>query len=443
MTSISNNSIKQTLDQYLLQYRSIFKKRSFTLFTWLIMAVLCTDEVRSIKFMYDTFIKKYCSKTLNCFYFFLSYARLSLELMTKATVRITLSLISENLKPFATIFLTIDDTLQPKYGQKFDCYLHLFDHTSKNGSLYLDGHCFVSLVINIPLSWRDGIKYLSIPVGYRLYDSKQTKLQIAASLLDVVMPLLEDYQVILLCDSWYPKGEVIDTVKRYANLDIIAAIRSDTVFYDLPPTPTGKRGRPRKHGDKIDIKSLHYEKLDDYYVATKHVLSRLFDTMPLDVTVTARNIETFDSVKVFISTIKAEDIKVFKVHKVNDIVYEPQNLCYLPYFAYSLRWDVEVIFYEHKFFWSFGNYMVRNKQAIERYVNLLATAFAFVQVLPFVAQKFSEYQFQSPQTIKRVVSDLLMKELIFDTFVKRLENSKIYLEIKNAVSDFLGVDHAA
>jgi hypothetical protein len=443
MISIPGNSMNQTLNQYLLQYRSVFKKRSYLLFTWLITSILCTEEVRSIKFLYDTFIKKYCNKALNCFYYFLSYANFSCELLLQTTVKISLSIIPEELKPFATIFLTTDDTLQAKFGQKFDCYFHLFDHTNKNGSSYLDGHCFVSLVINIPLFWKGCIKYLSIPVGYRLYDKQQSKLEIVATLVKTVMPLLLDYQVILLCDSWYPKGAVIDAVKQYSNLDLIAATRSDTALYDLPPLPTGKKGRPRKYGDQIDIKSLQYEKIGNYYVSTKQVLTNLFETKPVQVTVTVKDIETFDSVKVFISTVKGENIKIFKEHKVEEIDYEPQMIQYLPYFTYSLRWNIEVIFYEHKFFWSFGNYMVRSQQAIERYVNLLAIAFAFVQMLPFIAPRCCDYKFQSPQTVKRAIAEQLTQELIFDTFVKRLENNKIYSVVKNAVDGFLGLDRTA
>lgn len=443
MISIPSNSMKQTIHQYLLQYSCAFKKRSYLLFTWLIMSILCTEEARIIKFLYNTFLKKYCNKTLNCFYYFLSYANFSCNLLLQATVKIALSLIPEELRSFATVFLTIDDTLQAKYGRKFDCYFHLFDHTNKNGSSYLDGHCFVSLVINIPLFCGSNIKYLSIPVGYRLYDKQQSKLEIAANLVKNVMPYLKDYQVILLCDSWYPKGEVLETVKQYPNLDLIAAVRCDTAFYDLPPTPTGKRGRPRKYGDHIDIKSLQYEKVGDYYVATREVLTNLFETQPVQVTVTTTDAQTFNSIKVFISTIKGQDIKIFKEHKVIGINSQPQMEHYLPYFAYSLRWNIEVIFYQHKFFWSFGNYMIRNQPAIERYVNLLAISFTFVQVLPFVAPRFYEYQFQSPQTVKRVVADQLTQELIFDTFVKRLENNKIYFTVKNAIENFLSLKHTA
>jgi len=68
MISITSNSMKQTLHQYLLEYRSIFKKRSFLLFTWLVSAILCIEEVRSVKSLYDNFIRKYCNKALNSFF---------------------------------------------------------------------------------------------------------------------------------------------------------------------------------------------------------------------------------------------------------------------------------------------------------------------------------------------------------------------------------------
>ena len=443
MISIANNSIKQTLNQYLIQYRPAFKKRSFLVFSWLITAIICNEEVRSIKFLYDNFIQKYCSKALNCFYYFLSYANFSCSLLLIITVKIALSLIPDELKPYTTIFLSTDDTFQEKFRNKFDCYSKLFDHTSKNGSNYLNGHCFVSLVINIPLFWNGGVKYLNIPIGYRLYDKQKTKLEIASSMIDTVIPLLTDYQVILLCDNWYSKGIIIESVKKYDNLELIAAVRCDTVLYDLPPAPTGKRGRPRKYGNQLDIKNFRYEKVGDYYIATKKVLSNLFETKPVTVIVTVKNLESFASIRVFISTITADDINVFKKHQVVGVSSEPEKFKYLPYLCYHLRWNIEVIFYQHKFFWSFGNYMVRNQKAIERYVNLLAIAFAFMQVLPFIHQKYDKYKFQSPQVVKRVVSDQLTKELIFESFVTKLETHKNYSIVRKAVYTFLGLEDVA
>lgn len=59
MNSNSDKSAKQTIKNYLLEYHHIFKQRSFEIFYWLVLAILETEEVRSIKFLYDHFIKKF------------------------------------------------------------------------------------------------------------------------------------------------------------------------------------------------------------------------------------------------------------------------------------------------------------------------------------------------------------------------------------------------
>lgn len=438
MISISHNSMKQTLLQYLMQYRSIFKKRSFDIFYWLIMSILCTEELRSIQFLYHGFIKKYTHKVLNSIYYFLSYAKFPIEILATTTVSILLSLIPEELRG-NTLFITIDDTLQAKYGDKFDCYAKHFDHTQKTGNQYLNGHCFVCVMINIPLYYGKEVKYLSIPVGYRLYASGENKLKMASQMIKSIMPQLREFQVILLCDSWYTKGSIIDTVKEFDNLEIIGAVRHDTAIYDLPPAPTGKRGRPRKKGDRLDIKEFSYVKNGEYYVAEKKVMTNLFEEA-IYVTVTTTDIETFSSVRVYISSIEPNKIKVLTTNESSNSDNEDTSKALR---IYRIRWNIEVMFYQHKFFWSFGNYMVRNKDAIERYVNLLAIAYTFTCLLPFIDKKYAEYQFKSPQLVKRAVGEQITKELIFDTFVSSFESAKIYSTVKEAVQSFLDKDQVA
>lgn len=440
MISISSKEAKQTLENYLLQYRPIFKKRSFDIFYWLIMSILCMEEVRSIKFLYDFFIRKHTDKVLNSVYYFLSYIKFPIEKLSVITASIALTLIPEDLRN-TTLFVTIDDTLQAKYGDRFDCYSKLFDHTKKTGNQYLNGHCFVSLVLNLPLKYKGKIKYLSLPIGYRLYSAEKNKLEIAAAMVENIMPKLKSFQVILLCDSWYSKGQIIKTVKKYNNLEIIGAVRYDTAIYDLPPAPTGKRGRPRKKGKKLSFKDFSYIKIGEYYVAQQKVMTNLFEKA-IYVTVTTTDAESFSSVRMYISSINLDEIDVLKNHESIDISSDDKAQS-KTLSIYKLRWSIEVIFYQHKFFWSFGNYMVRNKEAIERYTNLLAIAYTFVSLLPFIDQRYKKYQFQSPQLLKRTVGEQISKELLFDSFVSSFESAKIYSTIKEAVYSFLDKDQVA
>lgn len=113
----------------------------------------------------------------------------------------------------------------------------------------------VSLLISFPVFREGMIHYLSVPLGYRLWDKEKTKLALAAELVQQAMEIIGcQRQVLLLCDSWYPKAEVADLVCQFKNLELICNVRVDTVVYDLPPARTGKRGRPKKHGDRLDWK---------------------------------------------------------------------------------------------------------------------------------------------------------------------------------------------
>jgi hypothetical protein len=442
MISIDEKSTIKTIENYFCEYRSTFYKRSFHIFILLVTAMLSAQEVRSIKFLYDNFIKKYWYKTLNSFYYFLSYENFSIESLMFATVKIVISLIPQELKSAITIFLITDDTLQAKFGDKFDCYSKLFDHTKHDGTSYLYGHCFVSLVISIPILFCGKLKYLTLPVGYKLYDKSETKLQIAGKMIQNIMLLLSDFQVIVLCDSWYTKKPFLKMLKDYSNLSVIGAVRSDTAMYDLCPKPTGKKGRPRKRGLKLNFKDFEYTKEDDYYIATKKVITNLFDD-PVMITVTTTDTDKFSSVRVYVSSIEPLEIKSFINYTIAECESTKEKSQLIPFFTYKFRWNIEVFFYQHKFFWSFGNYMVRNKKAIENYVNLLAIAYSFVVVLPFIHKSFAKYKFQSPQEIKNAIAYQISKELILSTFVQKIQKGKINQEALEAINSLICSDEAS
>ena len=97
------------------------------------------------------------------------------------TVSMALKLIPETLRT-EPVFLCIDDTMVSKFGEKFEDVSKLFDHAAHNGSLYLNGHCFVSLMLCVPV-WKSGkVSYLSVPLGYRMGEKKESELDLAASM---------------------------------------------------------------------------------------------------------------------------------------------------------------------------------------------------------------------------------------------------------------------
>ncbi len=88
-----------------------------------------------------------------------------------ATASMALKLIPENLRA-QPVFLCIDDTIVPKYGKKFEDASKLFDHSAHHGSGYLNGHCFVSVMLCVPVWDKDRIVYQALPLSYRMWQKK-------------------------------------------------------------------------------------------------------------------------------------------------------------------------------------------------------------------------------------------------------------------------------
>jgi hypothetical protein len=340
--------------------------------------------------------------------------------------------------------LLIDDTLQAKFGTKFECYTTIYDHARHNGTSYLKGHCFVALAVCVPVIVGNGGKYLSVPIRFRLKGGDESKLTIAAEMLNDAMKTLRDIpMVILMCDSWYPKGAVLETVQSHENLELIANVRSDTVIYDLPK-PTGKRGRPAKKGKKLSIyDDFDFTQVGKYFIAARTVITNLFKN-PVYITVTATNLDIHMGYRLFLSSIAHHNLfALFSPLEHTPNPDSPQLSWLLPLRLYSLRWNIEVIFYELKSFWSFGYYRLRSKLGIENFVSLLAISYSCSKLIPFSDSFFADFSDFSPQTTKFAFADAIRKELFFTQFVDFIETHHISVDHLSDIDIFGFFDHPA
>ena len=190
------------------------------------------ESAHSIRFLYQHFLAVITEKSLNTFYHACSYAKADYSRFMNVTAKMALHLIPEQLKS-QPVFLCIDDTIISKFGTKFENVSKLFDHATHNGCNYLNGHCFVSLMLCVPVWNRDKISYLAVPLGYRMWQKKESKLELAASMVRHVMPEFSSQKnVIILCGSWYTKQNLVSIVKEYPNLDLIENARADSIIYD-------------------------------------------------------------------------------------------------------------------------------------------------------------------------------------------------------------------
>ena len=322
------------------------------------------------------------------------------------------------------IFLCVDDTMVAKAGTRFENVSKLFDHAAHNGSNYLNGHCFVSIMLCTPVWKNDRVSYLSLPLGYRMWQKKESKLELAASMIRQVMPeFQEKKQVIILCDSWYTKRNLVSIVDEYLNLDLIGNARIDSVMY--APAHTGRRGRPAKHGKRLSVETdfaFSNEKIGDYYIGAHRVITNLFGCREIQAYVTATEKE-HGTKRLFFSTIFPEDLQIFCACQEKEPLNQTgsDRMKYIPLFLYSFWWNIETSYYEQKTFWSLCSYMVRSCKGIEMLVNLINICYCAMKILPYQDEQVSEYRTKSVQEFRFELSQGIRIQIFFATFVKNIE----------------------
>ena len=391
----------------------------------LVLSILAMESAASIRSLYRHFLSGITEKSLNAFYYACSYAKADYSRFMDVTAGMALKLIPEDLQT-QPIFLCIDDTLVSKFGKKFEDVSKLFDHAAHNGSNYLNGHCFVSLMLCVPVWDKGRVHYLAVPLGYRMWRKKETKLELAASMVRHVMPAFTAKKnVIILCDSWYVKKNLVSIVDEYENLDLIGNARSDSVIYDLPPQPTGKRGRPAKRGKRLSIQDdfvLSDEKIGDYYMAARRVLTNIFGKKQVLAYVTSPE-KTSGTRRLFFSTVFPQELQIFCAWQEKAPLNQTgsSRMQLIPLMLYTFRWNIEVSYYEQKTFWSLCSYMVRSRKGIEMLVNLINITYCAMKLLPYQDEAFSKYRAESVQEFRFALSVQIRQQVFFAILVENIK----------------------
>ena len=163
--------------------------------------------------------------------------------------------------------------------------------------------------------------------------------------------------------------------------------RMPAPIYGLAPKPTGRKGRPAKHGRRLSIWDdfvLSDEKTGDYYTGIRRVLTNIFGAREVLAYITSAGKDS-SSRRLFFSTVFPEQLHVFRAWQEKVPLNQTGSrwMQYIPLFLYTFRWNFEVNYYEQKTFWSLYNYMVRSCKGIEMLVNLINIAYCAMKLLPY------------------------------------------------------------
>ena len=170
-TLYNEKTLTGRLHKYFLIYFETFSAPTADTLFLLVLSILTLESVHFIRFLYQHFLSGITTKSLNTFYHACSYAKVDYSHFMNITAKVALRMIPDSLAT-QPIFLCVDDTMVAKAGTRFENVSKLFDHAAHNGSNYLNGHCFVSIMLCIPVWKNDRVSYLSLPLGYRMWQKK-------------------------------------------------------------------------------------------------------------------------------------------------------------------------------------------------------------------------------------------------------------------------------
>ena len=426
-------------------------------------SICASNCCKSVRFIYLHFLRTLTKTGLSSLYAMFNEARIDLSTWNSNFCQLLVNLIPESCSAYPILFV-VDDTLIEKIGTHFDAIAKLYDHALHNGTNYLNGHCVVTLVLLIPLLDDTGsVQYVRIPLQHKLWIPKKNKEKGAESDTESIVPgipyrskyailreLLEEAirslglnrNYILLADSWYPKGEILDFIKENANVEAVFNVPINTVMYDceVPPS-TGKRGRPREIGDRLSLKADFT--LEDipgavYRVGYRDVTTNLFGKKIKVRALVTESKET-KSRRLFICT--NPDKCIIPLECVTDknaraiIAAMPEALCFA---CYSLRWAVETTYLEQKTHWGLSEYMLRSVTGIERLINLQLMVYAVLCILPWIAPEFMSLRELSVQERRYEIGKAINQDLFFRNFASELKNQENSEELMKVFSRVAG-----
>jgi hypothetical protein len=267
--------------------------------------------------------------------------------------------------PGQRVFVAVDDTVCRKSGRHFFGLGVHHDPMNKDNEKRLSrGHCFVCLAV----LGRQGSQAVALFVSCALYRQKsagseplpfQTKLQLAVERL-LALSVPEGMNVVVLADGAYAKRAFVKTVKEKGR-QVISRLRSDAVFYDLPPVRRKEhKGAPRKYGQKW--KAREWAQLPYGWREVTLPLYGKPTTLQMKTRVILLRSLGVKARLVAVRWGQRKTVFLFST----DIRLTPEEIVE----AYSQRFAIETGFRDSKQLFALSTYQVRSQASILRIVHL-------------------------------------------------------------------------
>ena len=148
----------------------------------------------------------------------------------------------------APVPVAVDDTLLRRRGKKVWAALWTHDGSARSKDKIGYGNTWVILAILIDLPFTS--RPIALPVMARLWRGKHTlsRSELALRMVTDLKTMAGNRLVQVVADAAYHHQDV---AALPAGITWTTRLAANTALFSPPPPPTGKRGRPRKKGDRL------------------------------------------------------------------------------------------------------------------------------------------------------------------------------------------------
>jgi len=187
---------------------------------------------------------------------------IKLERMTPLWAKIILRVFPGILRVNGRIVLVGDGIKIAKQGKKMPAVKLLHQQSESNTKPeYIMGHSFQAIALLVSTC----MTVLAVPLASRIHEGLVFSNRDQRTLLDKMVGLLSSLAIsqpfYFVADAYYASKKVIWGLLAQDN-HLVTRVRMNAVAYHPAPVPEGhkKRGRPKKYGKKIKLRSLLSDK---------------------------------------------------------------------------------------------------------------------------------------------------------------------------------------
>ena len=348
------------LEKIISDFRPIFNQQNFMLFQAFIFGFITNGGAGTLTSLYQSS----CSQTRYwSFTKFLSRGKWDAD----AVAALMMKLLQQTNETWVYVY---DETKAIKTGIS-QWGLQFFRNASFyrrciNQSKYQFGHQFGAL----GLLCQTATGWTLFPVWVKLMCPQKKRDKSNAVLQRIVSKLAPG---LIIFDRGFARRKVFATVLKYGH-HILCRAKSNAVFYKIPKLPKKRKpGRPKKYGDRINIRRLRYS-VTEITGKTYSVASKIVRTQMCAVDVRLVVIRTRPK--------KSKPYRYFLVFTTDMTLDISQIVIH-----YRHRWQIETAFRDAKQNFGFDKYQVKSRKSINRFVQL-----------SFVAACLTKLVFTDPQT---------------------------------------------